>query len=343
MRRILVPHAMTPSARPTGLPAEVARLSGAAMGTTWSVQGVVPPTGAMTELQAAIEVELDVVVQQMSTWLPSSDLQQFNRGAPDTWHALPQGFFEVLRIGLQVAMESDGAFDPTVGALVDLWGFGPRAADSVPIEHAPTDAAIADAHASCGWRRMQLDPATRRACQPGGMHLDLSGIAKGFAVDRVVGVLHRHDVADCLVEIGGELRGAGTKPDGSPWWVGIERPPHVDDASRGADGTETLVALHGLSVATSGDYRRCHVLDGVRYAHSIDPRTGRPATTDLAAVTVLHPDCIAADAYATALHVMGAQRGLQWAHRHHLAALFVAREGGRLRDVMTPAFVAMTQ
>ncbi len=192
----------------------------------------------------------------------------------------------------------------------------------------------------CGWRRLQLDPLRKRALQPGGASIDFSGIAKGYAVDRVAAVLHEHGIADFLVEVGGELRGAGIKPDGDPWWVAVERPPAGAGTPASADDIETLVALHGLSIATSGDYRRAFDAEGVRYSHTIDPATGYPVAHGVAAVTVVHADCMAADAYATALFVLGPERGFNFARQRGIAALFVVREETKLVDRMTPHFAA---
>ena len=160
--------------------------------------------------------------------------------------------------------------------------------------------------------------------QPGGVQLDLSAVAKGYGVDRLAFYLKSQGVQHYLVEVGGELRGAGLKPDGQPWWVVLEQVPGAD----GAEAADELVlALHGLSVATSGDYRRYFERDGRRYSHTIDPRNGVPIANDLASVTVVHPQCMAADAWSTALTVLGAEQGLRLAERLGLAARFVARSG----------------
>ncbi|MGE0744290.1 MAG: FAD:protein FMN transferase [Rhodospirillales bacterium] len=330
MRRVAVPALAAPPDAPAA-GARVATLVGETMGTTWTVRVAAPPDIDFVALRARIQHALDRVVAQMSTYRPDSDLSRFNAAPAGTWLALPEEFLAVLTAALALARETDGAFDPTVGPLVDLWGFGPAGRRTEP----PPAAAIEAVAGPVGWARLEIDAARRRARQPGGVRLDLSAIAKGFGVDAVADCLRDAGLTCYLVEVGGELRGAGTKPDGKPWWVAPDRPR--------ADMPETIVALHGLAVATSGDYRRFFDSGGIRYAHTIDPRTGRPVSHGLVAVTVLHPSCMQADALATALTVLGPQAGYDFACARGIAALFVARDGGgdRLPETMTPAFLAM--
>src|SRR4051812_45475190 len=208
MTRVLVPQFAEPPARPIG--GAVLALAGETMGTTWSVKLVAPPTANAEALTAMAQRELDGVVREMSPWAPLSDLSRYNRAAPGSWTALPPAFAQVLRCALEVAEATDGAFDPTLGALVDLWGFGPR-----PFSGSPPDSdAVARVRETAGWRRLVLDGDT--LFQPGGVRLDLNGIAKGFAVDQVAAALDRAGARSYLVEVGGELRGSGAKPDGQP-------------------------------------------------------------------------------------------------------------------------------
>ena len=217
MTRVLVPQLTQPPARPIG--GAVLALDGQTMGTTWSVKLVAPPTANAEALTAMAQRELDSVVRQMSPWEPRSDLSRYNDAAAGTWATLPQAFAQVLRCALEIAEATDGAFDPTLGGLVDLWGFGPH-----PFSGAPPEAGdIASAWEATGWRRIVLDGDN--LFQPGGLRLDLNGIAKGFAVDLVAAALDRAGARAYLVEVGGELRGTGAKPDGQPWWVELERPP----------------------------------------------------------------------------------------------------------------------
>jgi thiamine biosynthesis lipoprotein len=331
VRRVLVPHAVSPPAAGGGT---LHCLQGLTMGTRWTVTLVAQAKLPLQPLRENIQRCLDEVVAQMSTWESDSDLSRFNRAPAGSWHALPPDCFQVLEYALRVAQDSGGAYDPTAGALVNLWGFGPPRHYADQDFVTPQAAQLADARACAGWHRVALDPTTHRAQQPGGVYLDLSAVAKGFAVDQVARQLRDHGIESHLVEVGGELRGAGTKPDGQPWWVALENPsPEV--------ATETIVALHGLAAATSGDYRRSFELAGKRHCHSIDPRTGHPIDHGLASVTVLHPQCMVADALSTALTVMGLEQGLAHARRHRLAALFVQRSGDALEEHMSDAFAAL--
>jgi thiamine biosynthesis lipoprotein len=328
MNRVLVPALLAPPTPPRG--AAIGRLGGATMGTTWSVRYAAPADPG--PLRAGIEARLERVVAQMSGWRADSDLGRFNRAPADSWQALPGDFLAVLRCALATAEASGGAYDPTVGPLVDLWGFGPQ---PVAGEGPPRADRLAQARARVGWRRLRLDGGS--ALQPGGLGLDLSGIAKGYAVDLVAEYLEAAGIGSFLVEIGGELRGHGVKPDGTPWWVALERPP-----GEAAGAADLLVALHGLAIATSGDYRRCFLHAGRSYGHTLDPRTGWPVGAAIGAVTVLHPSCMQADALATALAVLGLPAGLEHAAKHGIAALLVERcPTGGLREHLSPSLAAM--
>jgi thiamine biosynthesis lipoprotein len=341
--RVLVPHAL--DARAPALGGHVHALAGRTMGTTWSVRFVGPRALKLEPVTQAIQRELDEVVAQMSPWEPDSNISRFNRAPAGSWQVLPSAFFEVLQYGLTVACDSGGAYDPTAGALVDAWGFGPKGRHDEPGFEPPSLAAIAAARASSGWQRIEVDASTRRVRQPGGVQLDLSAIAKGHAADRVARMLtQRFNVEDALVEVGGELRGSGIKPDGQPWWVALESAPQLNGGRLSVDASlpQTRIALHGLCVATSGDYRRFFQRGGTHYPHTIDPRSGQPIAHGLALVTVLHESCMAADALSTALTVLGPIDGPLWAEQRGIAALFVARRpDGRLEDRMSSAFAAL--
>ncbi len=311
------------------MPTASAALAGATMGTTWSARLALPRGRTEAAARHAIQAALDEVVAQMSTWEPDSDITRYNRAATG-WQTLPAGFFHVLSHALALAEDSGGAYDPTVGPLVNAWGFGPHQRAFEP----PSPSAIEAARTRCGWRRVQLDAQHQAALQPGGAYLDLSSIAKGYGVDRAAMALDALGITQYLVEVGGELRARGKRPDGQPWRVAIEVPDASDDHA-------LALPLRDHSIATSGDYRR-HAGNGdERYAHTIDPRTGRPVRNGLASVTVLHPGCMEADALATALTVLGEEEGLAYARRHELAALFILRERDAWRVVATPAFQAL--
>jgi len=349
MNRVLIPLSLAGTAPPpTPAPGSLLqRWQGDTMGTTWSVLAAVPPPPAGADpallaagadaLQAAIEAVLDGVIAQMSNWAEDSDIGRFNRAAAGTWQALPADAAAVLQCALQVARDSGGAYDPSAGPLVDLWGFGPAPRRSAP----PSVPEVELARARCGWQRLAFDAEARRMYQPGGVSLDLCAIAKGFAVDALSRKLAELGLPHHLVEIGGELRGAGIKPDGMPWWVELESPVAEADADADAAVQATLVALCGLSVATSGDYRRYFDSGGRRYAHTLDPRTGYPASHALASVTVLHAECMQADALSTALTVLGPEAGMAFARRQALAARFLLRTPDGFEERLSPAFAAM--
>lgn len=289
------------------------KLSGETMGTRWSV-ALYAADGVSDDLvRDKIQSELNRLVLQMSHWRDDSSLSEFNRAQPGEWMALPEEFFHVLRVALEVATQSGGAFDPSLGIAVDRWGFGPSGPRDVP----PPCEEVCTREP--GWARIQLDVALRAARQPGGVALNLSAIAKGYAVDHLASLLDDLGARSYLVEIGGELRARGLKHNLQPWWVAVECPPGCE--------LGTQVALSGLSVATSGDYQRYFFHQGTRYAHTLDPKTAAPLTAAPSSASVLHPSCMVADAWSTALTVLGVASGLQQAARQGLAAFFLERRG----------------
>lgn len=336
-RRLLLPQRLSAAAQAGPVArALLHSLAGESMGTRWSVKLTAAPR-PLNRLRELLQAELDRVVAEMSHWQADSHLGRYNLAEPGSWQLLPEGFFTVMQQALLLAEDSDGAYDPTAGPLVDCWGFGPAAPRSTP----PSAAEIAAALQHVGWQQLRLDVTQRRLLQPGGVQLDLSAIAKGYAVDRLAEVLESLGVAHYLVEVGGELRGQGCKPDGSPWWVQLEAPDEQ------ANAAPLVLALDGLAVASSGDYRRYFECEGQRYAHTIDPRDGWPLCHALAAVSVVHASCLQADALSTALYVLGPERGLAYATRHELAAHFVLRhsEHGETRyeELSSPALQALLE
>lgn len=300
--------------------APLAELGGETMGTVWRVRMACPPGLDSAVLEAAITARLEEVLAQMSHWREDSVLGRFNRARGGEWFVLPADFARVLEAALDVAARSGGAFDPAIGELVNLWGHGP-----VSQPEPPTQAELALARTRAGWHRLAYEPSTRRLRQPGGLHLDLSGIAKGFAVDALAGVLRRHGCGHALVEIGGELVGMGMRPDGDPWWVDLETPA--------ADIAPFRVALHQLAVATSGDY--------VRGRHTIDPRNGLPVEHTMA-VSVIHGEAMLADAWATALGVLPPGEMQALACREALCVRALVRErNDMVAEWISPALQAL--
>ena len=338
MRRVLLPQHISDQAAPPG--AAIRDLRGLSMGTSWSVrllESAMPGRAGSADLQQGLQQQLDLVVAQMSHWSDESDLGRFNQAEPGSWHSLPAAFCEVLGFAMHVSQASGGAYDPCAGALVNLWGFGPRHRYDEAGFLPPKDDSVALLLAQ-GQRRLELDLPARRARQPGGLQLDLSAIAKGYGVDRLARYLDSQGIHHYLVEVGGELRGAGSKPDGQPWWVMLEQ---VDGANAERHPAEMLLALHGLSVATSGDYRRFFEDGTVRFSHTIDPRSGMPIANQLASVTVVHEQCMAADAWSTALTVLGVEAGMALAEEQGLAARFLQRDGHGYHETLSSHMLAM--
>ncbi len=330
-RRVLIPPLRQGPAVQTG-PVAVIEWHGLAMGSEWRVRALAGArhAGRQAALGRGIESRIMAVVRQMSHYEPGSDLCRFNDAAPESWFRLPDEFFRVLDQALRVAAASRGWFDPALGRGVSQCGFGPPAG--------PPQQSVGRRQPGPSWRALRLDPARRAAWQPGGVQLNLSGIAKGFAVDLVADYLRRQGVAAALVDIGGELAGFGIKPDGTPWWVAIEDPPEA------AGTPPCLIALPACAVASSGHWRQCRVEAGERISHLLDPATGRPARTRTEAATVLHESCMLADAWATALCVAPPEVAMELARREGLAArLLVRGKDAPWQEWLSPALAAMEE
>jgi thiamine biosynthesis lipoprotein len=292
-------------------------VSGRTMGTTFSVKIVAPgdPKATKEEVAAAVEKTVAEVDARMSTYRPDSELNRFNDSGTEPFEISP-ALLEVLTEAQRVAEISRGAFDITVGPLVDAWGFGPEG-----MVEPPDDATIERLLAEHGYRYLKLDeegPTAQKTTL--GLRCDLSAIAKGYGVDRVAVLLADLGFDDFMVEIGGEVRTSGVNAEGRVWRIGVERPVAQREGVWGA------VELADAAMATSGDYRNYYERDGVRISHTIDARTGRPITHALASVSVIHPSCMTADALATALSVLGPEEGRRLVEQQELAALFLIRK-----------------
>jgi thiamine biosynthesis lipoprotein len=345
MRAVLVPLEIDPVPPVAG--SRLHSLGGTSMGTDWSARMLLAP-GVDADPGMLLQRELDEIVAQMSHWDDGSLLSQYNRAPGGSWHALPPQFYDVMDFALSVSDSTGGAYDPAAGSLVNLWGFGPTGRYDQAGFYAPARDAVNAVLAQREGQRPRLDRDRRALYQPGGALLDLSSVAKGYAVDCLARRLEALGVRHYLVDVGGELRGAGVKLDGQPWWVELEGVPDAGDESATsavpqAVVPQSVVALHGLAVATSGDYRRYFHHAHRRASHTLDPRTGYPIANDVASVTVLAPTCMAADAYSTALTVMGVDAGLPFAERHGLAARYLVRVEGGLHEAATPAWRALLQ
>lgn len=298
-------------------------LSGPAMGTRWSATVDANDRVDLRALQRDLAAAVEQVDAQMSPWKPDSDLLRLNRAPVGDWVALPAEMLEVLHCALEVHRQSAGAFNPFVGALVDAWGFG-------AVRDVPDAQAIRAARESTPLRAhecLELDGPSGRARKLTILQLDLCGIAKGYAVDRMVQVLREHGVRHALASLDGELRAVGGQVDGRPWAVALERP----EAGRRA--VQGVVELEDLAVATSGDYRRYVEVGDTRLAHTMDPHGRAPVNNAVASVTVLARTCMLADAWATALLVAGPEKGLILAQRMNADVLFLVRRAGGLLEV----------
>ena len=306
-------------------------ISGPIMGTSYSVKLDVPSLGAeeRERVSDVIRSRLDEVNGLMSTYDPDSELSRFNASRSTEPQPMSAATLEVFETAERVSAASGGALDVTVGPLVEAWGFG--VAGQPPV--APSDEALAELAERVGHQLLSVDAdgGTLTKAHP-GVEADLSAVAKGYAVDRVAEALDSMGYHRYLVEVGGELRAGDAKANGDPWRVAIETP---NVAVREIYG---VVELAREGVATSGDYRNFYELDGVEYAHLIDPRTARPARHSGASVSVIHPTATAADAWATALSVLGPEDGFEVAEREGLAALFITRSGDEFVARATAAF-----
>lgn len=304
-------------------------LRGLTMGAHWSVKYVAPTnTSAKAGVARALQALLDRLEGQMSTWRNDTDLARFNASRRVDWFPVPRETALVVTEAQRISRLTEGAFDVTVDPLVRLWGFGPRGRPGV----VPSVEAIKEVQTKIGWRRLEVrsDPSALKKGIP-ELSVDLSAIAPGFAADEMGRWLESRGVTNYLADVGGELRARGRDPRGRPWRVGIEQ-PLVDRREIGS-----VVALDNLSLATSGDYRNFFEKAGRRYAHILDPRTGR-STAHVASVSIAHPSAMTADALATALMVLGAEAGMKLAREQGWPVRFVVRDGETLRTLATPQF-----
>jgi len=311
-------------------PTEV-ELSGNTMGTQFSVKLAVDDIDA-ARMQLDIEASFADVERMMSTYVPDSEISRFNNSATTDWHKVSMEFCSSVEEALALSNFTEGSFDITVGPLVNLWGFGP----GEMIEEPPADESISAMLKSVGYEHLQADctrPALRKDIAE--LVLDMSAFGKGFAVDRVADGLEDAGFHDYLVEVGGELRLGGHNASGEKWAIGIEVP--LTDKRQ----PYTVIRLTDTAVATSGDYRNYFEADGKLYSHTIDTRTGRPVTHSLASVTVVDDSGLRADALATALLVLGPEKGMQLATQENLAVLFLLRSDSGIDERSTPAFEQM--
>jgi FAD:protein FMN transferase len=319
--------------------AEPLRIAGATMGTTYHVKlASVPADVDVQQLRQAVADAVNDVDARMSTYRPDSEVCRFNRAPADAWFAVSAETAEVVAAALEVSEQTGGGLDVTVGPLVRLWHFGPHDsslhAESSPLVP-PTDEMLARVRTHVGYQFLEVrrnPPALRK--QVGELEIDLSAVAKGHAVDRVAAAVARHGIADYVVEIGGEVRAGGHRADGGPWKIGIER-PLVDRVE-----LEFSIPLVDVALATSGNYRNFFEYAGHRYSHIIDPATERPVEHALVSASVAADTCMLADAWATALFVLGPEKGFECASDHDVAALLISMPDPHEAIRATPAWQA---
>jgi FAD:protein FMN transferase len=290
-------------------------IDGNTMGSTWSVRFSAPARTDVSAVQAQLEAELSVLDLALSGYRDDSALARLNAAPIGQWVDVPDHLANALFFGLELWRESGGAFDMTVKPLVNLWGFGA----APPRDTVPTDAEIAAARARVDSGQLELAPAGHRARRLSDIAVDVDGVAPGYAAGVLSGWLTAHGFGNHLVEIGGEMRASGLRPDGGCWRVGIEAP----ELTRGH--VERVIAVTDTAVTTAGDYRDYFEVAGTRYQHILDPQTGRPVAHQIASVTVLAPGKLTADGYATAIMVMGEAKGLAFADAHELPVFMVLR------------------
>lgn len=312
------------------------KITGETMGTTYTIKA----DGAaidQEEIKSEIDARLAVIDERMSTYRQDSEISRFNRAPAGSWFPVhPETAMIVSDMAGPISEQTGGAFDITVGPLVGLWSFGANRAREgfTP----PSDQRITEALSVVGFNKLetrgtdgdQQEAALRKTVD--GLHIDLSAIAKGYAVDVISELLMDHGIDSFMVEIGGEVRVHGAHADGSPWRIGVEAP------ERGARRVGSVVSLQDEAMATSGDYRNFFEHEGTTYSHTIDPHTGRPVAHNLASVTVIANTCAQSDALATAILVMGPEKGFRWAREHGVKALLVSRDGDTMSQRTTAGF-----
>lgn len=301
-------------------------LKGRTMGTSYSILWPAHIQVDQTILRSKVDVILEDINSQMSTYDPNSQLSQFNQSPAPATRSIPSDFFSVMVLSQEIFELTSGYFDVTVGPLVNMWGFGP---DKKPTS-IPSDAEIQSKQAQVGFSVIGLTAGQLSKSQQ--RYIDLSAIAKGYGVDKIAALLDKEGIDAYLVEIGGELRAKGVKAQGKPWKVAVEKP------AIGERAVQVILPLSDASMATSGDYRNFFEMDGERLSHSIDPFTGKPTAHTLASVTVVDENCARADALATAMLVMGAEKAKILAKEQNITAFFIERVEEQFVEFETPAW-----
>ncbi len=302
-------------------------LHGETMGTRYSAVFFAAPGTDEAAIGARLFVAVDEVDRQMSSWKPDSALNRLNDAQVNQWLAVPGELFTVLETALDVSRQSQGAFDIGVGDLVSAWGFGPGVGH---IDEQRINALKAQAYRPAT-DLLEIDPVQRRVRKQAAITLDLSGIAKGYGVDQLARCMDTLGITRYLVGIDGEMRARDTKPDGQPWSIAIEKPIREQRDVMGA------MELSDAAIATSGDYRHWVEHQGKSYSHSINGALREPASNQLAAVSVVASSCMLADAWATALLVLGEKAGIELARKRGMDVVFVLHDGDGFKEISIAA------
>ncbi|XQW84147.1 FAD:protein FMN transferase [Thalassotalea piscium] len=304
-------------------------LQGKTMGTTYHIKVIVDHNSINPEaLQQQIDNELLQINQEMSTYIPDSELSLFNSSTSIEPIELSPGLARVIKEAIRIGKMSEGKLDVTVGPLVNLWGFGPEYhPDTIP-----SDDALAKARKRIGLNNLTLSGNMLAKSKP-DLYVDLSTIAKGYGVDKVAELIEKNGIFNYLVEIGGEMRVKGFKHTGELWHIAIEKPINEERA------VQQIIVPKDNAVATSGDYRNYYEVDGQRFSHIIDPDTGKPINHKLVSVTVIHPSSMTADGLSTAMMVMGEEKALSFAKEHDLAVYIIAKTDNGFVEESTKQFM----
>ena len=323
--------ALTLLAACSGEEREPIAVSGPAQGTTYSVTIMQPPAELdRARVKAAMDELIENIDAQMSTWRDDSEIARFNAAPQGEWVPVSPEFAQLTRRALALGRDTNGAFDVTLAPILKVWGFGAGATEPTRLPTAD-ELAAAREHTGLGLVEVRDQPPALRK-RGAGVTLDLAGLAQGYTVDLMAKRLDELGAKRYLAELGGELYAKGNKTGRSPWRIGVEKP------KAGPREIERVVGLADAGMTTSGDYRDYFEIDGRRFSHTIDPRTGRPVAHDVRAVTVIAKDATLADAMATALLVMGEKAGLRYADEHDLAALFVSGDAPAYTEAYSKAF-----
>ena len=312
---------------------QMQKFSGPTMGSSYHISYVRGPGAPdVGQAQAAVQAILAGIDQAVSTYRPDSALARFNAAAAGTCMDMPAEAIALARYAQQLAQESDGAFDVTLLPALEAWGFGHGPSPRPAPASAPTPQALQALRARTGMAHLRVQGS--QLCKSAPIHVEFNSIAAGYAVDRVAQWLQEQGVGSYLVEITGEMKAAGRKPDGTPWRIAIEAP--LDNQRQ----AQHIVSLDALALSTSGDYRNWHEIGGQRQGHVLNPRTLSPVRHALASVTVAAPSALQADGLSTLLMVLGPDEGYAYASARQLAALFITRSGQGFASRATPAFEA---